>query len=608
MIAAAALEGGVPVRGRAEARTALKTWVRALEQTAPVARGQVPILPMLIERLAERFREAPALLSDGVSMSYQELANRTNAYAGWAVQQNLRPGDVVGLLMPNCPDYVAIWLGLSRVGVVVALINTNLVGESLVHAIRIASCRQVIVGAGLAGAFFAVRSRLAADMAGWAHGENAGGLPRIETAIPSGAGYLFRGLDCPIPDLMDLALYIYTSGTTGLPKAANVSHLRLLQWVHWFAGIMDVQASDRMYNCLPLYHSVGGVVAIGATLVGGGSVVIRRGFSASRFWQEVVAWECTLFQYIGELCRYLVESPPVPEETSHRLRLCCGNGLRPEVWERFGARFRIPHILEFYAATEGTFSLYNCEEEPGAIGRIPAFLAHCFPVALLRLDIETGQPVRDVEGRCIRCGPDEPGEAIGKISMSEVESVHRFEGYADREASERKILRDVFAGGDAWFRTGDVMRKDARGFFYFVDRVGDTFRWKGENVATSEVTAAIKGYTGVLDAVVYGVCVPGAEGRAGMAAVVPNREFDLVAYWKHVMRSLPKYARPLFLRICRSIPATATFKPQIGWFAREGFDPTAIDDPIYFSDYDNGMMTPLDEHLYRRIQSGETRL
>ena len=286
---------------------------------------------------------------------------------------------------------------------------------------------------------------------------------------------------------MDRALYIYTSGTTGLPKAANVSHFRLMQWSHWFAGMMDTRPNDRMYNCLPMYHSIGGVVAIGAPLVNGGSVVIRERFSASHFWDDVVEWNCTLFQYIGELCRYLVNSPPHPREAEHRLRLCCGNGLRPDVWEEFKRRFRIPQILEFYAATEGNFSLYNCEGKPGAIGRIPSFLAHRFPMALVKFDIETGEPIRNEEGFCIRCSANEVGEAIGKILDGGSSPGSRFEGYTDKEASDRKILRNVFMNGDAWFRTGDLMRRDENGYFYFVDRVGDTFRWKGENVSTTEV-------------------------------------------------------------------------------------------------------------------------
>ena len=287
------------------------------------------------------------------------------------------------------------------------------------------------------------------------------------------------------------ALLIYTSGTTGLPKAANVSHHRIMSWSRWFGGMMDVRPTDRIYDCLPLYHSVGGIVAVGAMLVSGGSIVLREKFSAKDFWRDVVEFECTLFQYIGELCRYLVNAPPRPEERAHKLRMCCGNGLSGDVWEKFKERFQIPHILEFYAATEGNFSLYNVEGHPGAIGRVPGFLAHRFAATLIRMDVESGKPARDAQGSCVKVGVNEIGEAIGRIDVDNAGVLGRFEGYTSAGETEKKILRNVFKPGDAWFRTGDLMRQDARGFYYFVDRIGDTFRWKGENVATTEVAAGI---------------------------------------------------------------------------------------------------------------------
>ena len=411
-----------------------------------------------------------------------------------------------------------------------------------------------------------------------------------------------------LPSIMDTALYIYTSGTTGLPKAARVSHFRLMQWSHWFAGMMDTRSSDRMYNCLPMYHSIGGVVAIGATLVSGGSVVLRQRFSASQFWNDVVEWNCTLFQYIGELCRYLVNSSPHPREAEHRLRLCCGNGLRPDVWDEFKRRFRIPQILEFYAATESNFSLYNCEGRPGAIGRIPSFLAHRMSVALVKFDIQTSEPIRNEKGFCIRCSANEVGEAIGRILDDGLSLASRFEGYTDTEASARKVLRDVFANGDAWFRTGDLMRRDKSGYFYFVDRVGDTFRWKGENVSTTEVADTISAYPGVSEAVVYGVAMPGTEGRAGMATIVISQDFDLKAFQQHLAERLPDYARPLFLRIRGEIEMTATLKPKKQDLSREGYDPAVTADVIYFNDRVRQSFVKLDAGLYERLQTGSVRL
>ena len=265
----------------------------------------------------------------------------------------------------------------------------------------------------------------------------------------------------------DHALYIYTSGTTGLPKAANINHYRVMLATHAFAGVMDTKPTDRMYDCLPMYHTVGGLVATGAVLLNGGSVVIREKFSAREFWDDVVRYECTLFQYIGELCRYLVHSPPNPNETRHRLRMACGNGLRPDLWEEFKTRFRIPHILEFYGATEGNVNIFNFEGKQGAVGRVPWFVAHRFPIAVVRFDVEQQQPVRNAEGFCERCDANEPGEVIGRIVNDPERPGNRFEGYAAANQNENKILHNVFEKGDAWFRTGDLMRKDAQRLFLF---------------------------------------------------------------------------------------------------------------------------------------------
>jgi fatty-acyl-CoA synthase len=406
----------------------------------------------------------------------------------------------------------------------------------------------------------------------------------------------------------DRALFIYTSGTTGLPKAAIVSHARVLQWSYWFAGMMDAQPSDRMYNCLPMYHSIGGVLVPGATLVAGGSVVIREKFSASKFWSDITSWDCTMFQYIGEFCRYLLHATPSSSEVDHRIRLACGNGLASDVWDRFKDRFGIPRILEFYAATEGGVSLFNAEGKPGAIGRIPGYLTHRFAPALVRHDVETGEPVRNEHGFCMRSAPNEPGEAIGRVVSDATNLGGQYEGYTDDAASGKKILRDVFERGDKWVRTGDLMRKDEKGFFYFVDRIGDTFRWKGENVSTSEVSEAICAYPGVIHAIVYGVAIPGADGRAGMATIVADLELDLAAIRKHLSIRLPSYARPLFLRFRNDIDVTGTFKYSRTELVREGYDPSATADAIFFDDTEMQIFNRLDVALYRRIEAGSIRI
>jgi fatty-acyl-CoA synthase len=594
-------------QGDDSSNSPLKAWVRALAMTAPIVGHPTVTLPTCIESLAEKFGTAPALLGDAECLTYRALAERCNRYARWALGQGIVAGDVVCLMLANCPDYMAIWLGITRMGGIVALINTQLVGDSLVHAVSVVTPKHVIVGAEFAAAFAAVRPRLARELQCWAHGAGRHGLSRIDAAVSGFSGATLAESQCPLPSITDRALYIYTSGTTGLPKAANVSHYRLMQWSHWFAGLLDTRRTDRMYNCLPMYHSVGGVVAVGATLVNGGSVFVRQGFSARHFWGDIVARDCTLFQYIGELCRFLL-SAPLRRPIEHRIRLCCGNGLRGDIWEQFKERFHIPQIIEFYAATEANFSLYNCEGKPGAIGRIPSFLAHRFPVVLVRFDTVAGKPVRNEAGLCERCAMNEVGEAISKISENRMDAGGRFEGYTDKAASDLKILRNVFVAGDAWFRSGDLMRKDGAGFFYFVDRVGDTFRWKGENVSTSEVAEIIAACPGVIESIAYGVAIPGTEGRAGMAAVVCDAAFDIGAFERHVAERLPEFARPVFLRILGEIAITATFKPKKQDLVRDGYDPTATTDAIYFNDRSRQAYVKLEAALFERIQGGQLRL
>ncbi len=585
-----------------------QAWLRALELTAPIPRNRDRIMSTVIEELAARSGDAPALLSDRERLSYRGLAARSNQYARWALEQRIAKGEVVCLLMTNRPEYFAIWLGITSVGGVVALLNTNLVGPSLAHCIRIVAPTHLIVSEEFVDALAAATPSLTMPPEIWAHGIEHASYQRIDLDVERRSGATLSSEERRPLAIDDQALYIYTSGTTGLPKAANVSHARVLQWCHWFAGMMGVGETDRMYNCLPMYHSVGGVMVPGATLVGGGSVVIREKFSAGQFWSDIIRWDCTMFQYIGELCRYLLHAAPSPNEGGHRIRMACGNGLAFGVWDAFKARFRIPQILEFYAATEGGVSLFNVQGKPGAIGHVPAFLTHRFAPQLVKYDVANNQHIRDDQGFCIRCARNEIGEALGKVMDARTDVGSRFEGYTNEQASDEKILRNVFGPGDAWVRTGDLMRRDEKGFFYFVDRIGDTFRWKGENVATSEVSEAICAFPCVKHANVYGVAIPGTEGRGGMAALVTAHEMDLRAFRKHLICRLPAYARPMFLRVRDDIEVTGTFKYSKADLVRQGYDPVATTDVIYFNSPESQSFIRLDKALYDRIQLGQIRL
>ena len=586
----------------------LKGALRTLKLTTPIAKNPTRVFPQVVLELADKYGDAPALLSDRERFTYRELATRSNRYARWALAQNLHKGDAVCLMMPGRPEFLAAWIGITRAGGVVALINTHLTGVALAYCINVVNPKHIIVADELYEALAGARTHITGDAKIWLHGEADANFPRIDRDVDGLPGDELAAADRPMLTIEDRALYIYTSGTTGLPKAANVNHYRVMLASYAFAGVMDTRASDRMYDCLPLYHTAGGVVATGALLVNGGSVVIRDKFSAREFWDDIARWDCTCFQYIGELCRYLVNSPPNPNERKHHLRLACGNGLRPDVWPQFKRRFRIPQIIEFYGATEGNVTLLNFDGKEGAVGRLPWWAARRFPTKIVRFDPQSQQPVRDERGFCIECEVDEPGEVIGKILKQASKPGQRFEGYANDTETDRKILHDVFKKGDLWFRTGDLMRKDKNGYFYFVDRIGDTFRWKGENVSTTEVEEAVGRFDGILETNVYGVQIPGRDGRAGMAAIVAKDNLNLTALRDHIAQHLPEYARPVFLRVRKDNDVTTTFKQKKINLMKDGFDPSRTSDPIYFNDPQRKAFVRLDPALYEQINAGQVRL
>ena len=582
--------------------------MRTLRLTVPIAKNPGRVFPLVIAEFAEKYGDAPALLSDREQLSYRELSAQANRYARWALGQGIRKGDTVCLMMSGRPEFLAAWIGISRVGGVTALLNTNLVDSGLAYCINVVEPKHIVVEAQLFKSFESARAHITADAKIWLHGEAGADDRRIDRAVAALSGEELPSSDRPALTIEDRALYIFTSGTTGLPKAANLNHYRVMLATHAFAGVMNTRPTDRMYDCLPLYHTVGGLLATGALLLRGGSVVIRDRFSVHEFWRDIARWDCTCFQYIGELCRYLLNAPAQPDERSHRLRFACGNGLRFDVWKQFAQRFRIPQIIEFYGATEGNVTLFNLDGREGAVGRLPWWLAHRFAIKVVRFDPERQLPARDKRGFGVECAADEVGEVIGKILSDPSQPGARFEGYASQSETENKILHDVFEKGDVWFRTGDLMRKDKRGYFYFVDRIGDTFRWKGENVSTMEVELVLDQFDGILEANVYGVAIEGRDGRAGMAAVVAKDNLDLAALHEHLVRRLPDYARPVFLRIRRDIDVTSTFKQKKLLLVQESFDPACSEDPIYFNDPRSEAFVRIDAEIYRNINVGKIRI
>ena len=590
-----------PVRGDAPAAKPARAWLRALETTARATRDPERILPRAVAEWARQYGDATALVSDRESFSFRRLEERMNQYSRWALAAGVAGGETVALMMGNRPEVFAIWLGLTQAGAIVALVSPDSRAPALAHALKVADARRLIAAAECADVCAEAIAGKAVEI--WIHGGERFDMRRIDAAVSALSGEPLAPGERPVVTLADRALRIFTSGTTGLPKAAEVSHRRLVVWTHWFAGLADLTAADRLYDCLPMHHSVGGVVAIGAPLAVGGSVAIAERFSAHRFWDDVARWDCTAFQYIGELCRYLVAQPRRPDEKTHQLRIAIGNGLSEEVWRAFLDRFGPLRILEFYASTEGNVWLYNVEGKIGSIGRVPPYLALRDPIALARFDHDLQMPVRGADGFCQRCVDGEIGEALGRIGE---DPDARFEGYSQRNETEKKILRDVFKAGDAWMRTGDLMRRDAGGFYAFVDRIGDTFRWKGENVAALDVAMALRACPGVADAIVYGVAVPGADGRAGMALLKIDGRLDLDALARR-LETLPPYARPLFLRLARAIDTTETFKPKRRVYVEQGFDPARIADPLYVFDGGARAYVALDAKRHAAIQTGAMR-
>ena len=570
-----------------------KAWTRALEESGRATRDATRTLPFAALEWAELYQDRQALIGEDESYTFAGLAARLNQYARWGLSQKLHKGATVALAMSNRPEYFAIWLGLTRIGVVVALIPPELGDDALTHALAVSEAVGVIATPPAADAL----RRIGFSGPVWRAEDGEGSL-EAQIALFSPAGLDRR--DAPEVTLDDRALRIFTSGTTGLPKAAEVSHRKAILWTHWFAALAGLGPEDRLYNALPMHHSVGGVVAVGAPLVHGGAVVIARKFSARKFWDDIARYDCTAFQYIGELCRYLNAAPPPRRET--RLRLALGNGLAAPVWRKFAARFPDVRVLEFYASTEGNVWLYNVEGRVGALGRLPPYLAVKAPIALVRFDEEAQAPARGADGRCVACAENEPGEALGRIGA---DAASRFEGYSDAGETQKKIVRDVFAAGDAYMRTGDLMRRDGEGFYWFVDRIGDTFRWKGENVACAEVEAALRRAPGVRDALVYGVKVPGAEGRAGMAVLAADATLDLEAL-ALVVEALPRWARPVFLRVAGTIARTETFKPKRALYVADGLNPRTCDEPFFV--WEDGEYVPLDDGRLAEIEAGRTRL
>ncbi|XP_051995835.1 long-chain fatty acid transport protein 1a [Xyrauchen texanus] len=570
-------------------------------------------IPSIFAQTVARHPDKPALVYEatGETWTFTQLDQLSNSVAHWALSQGWTSGDVVALFMESQPLQVALWLGLAKVGVEAALINFNLRRDALLHCVGVSASRGMVFGAELADAMSEVSSSLSESMIRFCTGDlrpdqlatlKSQPLNNILASFPRHPPTytLSKGFS-------DHLFYIYTSGTTGLPKAAIVVHSRYYRIAAFGYYSFRMRPNDIIYDCLPLYHSAGNIMGVGQCLINGLTVVVKKKFSASRFWEDCIKHNCTVVQYIGEICRYLLSQPVKLSERQHKVRLAVGNGLRPSVWEAFMERFGVRQIGEFYGATECNCSIANMDGKIGACGFNSRILPNVYPICLVKVNEETMELVRDKHGLCVPCQPGEPGLLVGRINQQD--PLRRFDGYASQDATRKKIAHNVFKKNDSAYLSGDVLVMDELGYMYFRDRSGDTFRWKGENVSTTEVEGTLSSLLGLTDVAVFGVAVPGVEGKAGMAAIADSRgSFNCESFLREVQQTLPPYAWPVFLRISPCVDTTGTFKIQKTRLQREGYDPRLTTDRIYILNNRAGCYELVDEQMFSALEEGRMSL
>ncbi|OXA56839.1 long-chain fatty acid transport protein 1 [Folsomia candida] len=525
-----------------------------------------------------------------------------------------KKGDVVGLFMESRPEYVCIWLGLGRLGVATSLLNYNLRLDSLSHCIKISNVKGLIFGTELTGAIQElVDSGNNNDLHLYSMEDRSPPKKRLTQS------HVNLTQELNLIDKTDLdkeyfgqvnnndvAFYIFTSGTTGLAKAAKMKYSRLFTFGAVVQPLCLNPAKDILLTAIPLYHVQGGILGVTCALFHGVPQVIIRKFSASNFWKQCIKYDATYCQYLGEIMRYLYNQPEKPEDRMHKVKVLYGNGANPAIWEKFVKRFGVK-IIEMYGSTEGNCSIMNLEGHIGAVGYLPNLLYSVLPVFLGRVDHTTGEMVRDsTTGRIQHVEHGEAGELLGKIVMSN--PFREFEGYTDEQATRKKIVDSVRRKGDRWFRTGDILMRDEFGYFYFKDRTGDTFKWKGENVSTAEVEQVIAKASGYKGVAVYGVEVPGTDGKCGMATVSdPSGKLDIGKLSDTVLNYLPPYARPVFMRICgKDLEMTGTFKLLKVQLQKEGFDPNIVTDALYILQKEGYIA--FNHILYKGIIEGSVRV
>lgn len=569
------------------------------------------IVDKLIDQ-ATKTPEKPFVYYQDEIWTYRQVNDFSTKIGRVLHNEDISCGSSVALMMYNCPEFIGTWFGIAKTGGVTAFINYNLQAKPLLHCLEVSGCKILIIGSdsNIFKAISAISSELDSkgikiyvignDEPPFKHEKLT---PLLENESTE---------EIPLDWRKEVTLrseiaYVYTSGTTGLPKAARFHYQRGFT----ASSVMKLTGAtkdDVLYTSLPLYHSSAGMLGVLGTIYLGCSIAVRKKFSASQFWNDCRKYNATVIQYIGETMRYICDTPAADSDKEHNVRLAFGNGLRPQVWRNFLDRFgKNIKIAEFYAASEGPVGTVNLDGHFGSVGSLSPLIKKIGLIKLIKYDREKDEICRDENGRCIEVPDGTPGLLLAKITDKTP-----FAGYrGNKKQTESKIIRNAFEDGDAYFNSGDLIRRDPDYHLFFIDRLGDTFRWKGENVSTNEVADILVEAPSIQEANVYGVEIPGKEGRAGMAVVCleENSEFDGAGIYNHATTCLASYACPVFLRVKREMDITGTYKQKKVKLVEEGFSLEKMSgDPVYFLDHSQKMYVPLTADLYDGIISHSVRL
>ncbi len=575
---------------------------KSTDKTKPLGLG------ICVEMAAQKNPFGYALMYQDVKLTWAEFNAWTNRLARYLLSKGIKKGDTVVILVDNRPELMAATVACGKIGAISALINTSQREKVLTHSVNLVNPKAAIVGEELLAAYQEVEADLVVPaenrlyLADCDTLKNPGTAPQgwvnLATASQNESAQNLPSTQQIFMD--DPCFYVYTSGTTGLPKAVIFNHGRFMKAYGAFGlSAVKLKPSDRMYVTLPFYHATAMAVCWGSVLAGCSTLVIARRFSASRFWDEIRRYDATAFGYVGELCRYLMDQPAKPNDIDNRVRVIVGNGLRANIWRPFKQRFGIETVMELYGSSEGNIGFTNVFNFDATVGFGP------FPYAIVKYDKENDMPIRGPDGFLQKVARGESGLLIGQITEKTP-----FHGYTDPKKTEDCILRNVFTKGDSWFNSGDLMRDLGFKHAQFVDRLGDTFRWKGENVSTTEVELILDGFAHVSETVVYGVEIPNTNGRAGMASMRLDCDvsaFDFKGFLAYLQSQLPHYAVPVFLRLSDAMETTGTFKHKKAPLKEAGFDLNKQDGPVFVWLPKGDTYVRLTPELQANIENGEYR-